>query len=224
MATRFTTPPVLDRIIRLHPDEVAPVGDSYRYADRQIYDTAVGGDGRYFLETDGTRLVLNTTDADGADLPDFEVADVLSLSWANNGYSVSVTLTGVGIRGVGYGGQTIVPDLAFDAPANWDYSLVVAGGDMTLAVGGGVGASVGPRKVWASRRDLSTVDSLLTRETRGTTVIDRSRYIIRYIAGLNIGDYFIDEDGNRRLIEGISKIGRTHLEILGKSFDLDPGG
>ena len=222
MATRFTTPPTLDRIIVLQPGEVAPTGGSYRYDDQQVYDTAVGGDGRYFLETDGTRLVLNTTDADGADLPAFEVGDVLTLTWAGNDYAVSVTLTGVTTRSVGYGGQTIVPDLAFDAPANWDYSLVVAGGDMTLAVGGG--ATVGPRKVWARRRDLSTVDSLLTRETRGTTVIDRSRYIIRYIAGLNIGDYFIDEDGNRRLIEGIAKIGRTHLEILGKSFDLDPGG
>ena len=221
MATRFTTPPTLDRLIKLGTGKVAPVGGSYRYADRQVFDTAVGFSGRYFVETDGTRLVLHPRDSDGAHLPAFDVGDVLTLTWANNAYAVSVTLTGVGTRSGGYGGQTAAPDLALDVPANWDFALVAAGGDMTLAVGGG--ATVGPRKVWARRRDLSTVDSLLTRDG-GTMVIDRSRYIIRYVAGLHIGDYFTDEDGNERIIEGVSKIGRTHLEILGKSFNLDPGG
>ena len=205
----------------MNAGEVAPVGGSYRYDERTVFDTAVGFAGRYFIETDGTRLVLNPRDADGADLPAFEVGDVLTLTWAGNGYAVSVTLTGVTTRSVGFGGQTQAPDLAFDAPANWNFALVVAGGDMTLAFGGG--DSVGPRKVWARRLDLSAVDSLLTRET-SQAVIDRSRYIVRYIPGVLVGAYFTDEDGNNRIIEGVRKIGRTHLEILGKTFALDPGG
>ena len=221
MATRFTTPPTLDRLIKLGTGKVAPVGGSYRYADRTDDARAVGDCGRYFVETDGTGLLLNPWDSDGADLPAFDVGNVLTLTWAGNAYAVSVTLTGVATGGVGWGGQTVAPYLAFDVPANWDFALVIAGGDMTLAVGGG--ATVGPRKVWARRRDLSTVDSLLTRDG-GTMVIDRSRYIIRYVAGLRIGDYFTDEDGNPRLIEGIAKIGRTHLELLGKTFSTDPGG
>ena len=221
MATRFTTPPTLDRLITIGSRQVAPVGGSYRYDSRVDDAKAVGSGGWYFVETDGTRLLLNPWDSDGAHLPDFDVGNVLTLTWAGNAYAVSVTLTGVATGGSGWGGQTFAPILAFDVPANWDFALVAAAGAMALAVGGG--ANVGPRKVWARRRDLSTVDSLLTRDDR-TMVIDRSRYIIRYVAGLHIGDYFTDEDGNRRIIEGIAKIGRTHLELLGKTFSTDPGG
>ena len=211
----------LDRRITLDPNETAPT-DSYSYGSRQVFDTAVGFSGRYFIETDGTRLVLHPRDADGADLPDFAVGDVLTLTWADNAYSVSVTLTGVTTRSVGFGGQTQAPDLAFDAPANWDFALVVAGGDMTLAVGGG--DVVGPRKVWARRQDFTGRDSLISSDDR-SFALSRSRFVVRAGANVAIGDQFLDDLGDLRTIEGIAQIGRgRYIELLGKTFSTEPGG
>ena len=83
------TPPVLDRRITLDPGEVAPTGDTYRYDVQWTSVNGVTRFGRYYVEAG--RLVLNSVDADRADLPEFNVDDVLTFTWG--GYSLSVTLT-----------------------------------------------------------------------------------------------------------------------------------
>ena len=119
------TPPVLDRRITLDPGEVAPTGDTYRYDVQWTSVNGVTRFGRYYVEAG--RLVLNSVDADRADLPEFNVDDVLTLTWG--GYSLSVTLTVVDFVRGGFGGQDRFPDLRFaDA-----IDLTQATGELTLA-------------------------------------------------------------------------------------------
>ena len=224
MTTRdYTRPPVLDRIIQIEQSVAVP-GSSYRY--NRYRSSPSGTPGNYHINNTGTLLVLSPWDADNERIPeydDFNVGDTLEMSWNNQGaiYAITVTVTVAGFRSIGFGNQTAAPQLEFDAPANWDFGPVGVG-DMMLTIGGGT--AVENRPVWAARRDIGAVDSLLTTAT-DQTIVSRARYIIRYLAGMDIGDRFTDENGLPRTIEGIATIGRDeYLELLTKTAATNPGG
>ena len=203
----------LDRRITLDPDEIVPTG-SYRYDEQSEYPTAVGGLGRYFVDTG--RLVLYEADADGADLPEFAIDDALTLTWG--AYVLTVTLTAVETVRGGFGGQSAFPDLRFAETID----LTLAVDELTIAVGGG--DAVGPRKVWARRQDFMGRDSLISGDDR-SFALSRSRFVVRAGANVAIGDVFLDDLGDRRTIEGIAQIGRgRYIELLGKTFSTEPGG
>ena len=220
MTTRdYTRPPVLDRIIQIEQSVEVP-GSSYRY-DR-YRSSPSGTTGNYHINNTGTLLVLSPWDADNERIPEydeFNVGDTLTMVWS--GLTIVVTVTAAGFQSVGFGNQTAAPKLEFDAPSNWDFGPVGVG-DMTLTIGSGT--AVENRPVWAARRDIGAVDSLLT-SVNDQTIVSRARYVIRYVAGLDIGDMFTDENGLPRTIEGIATIGRDeYLELLSKTAATNPGG
>ena len=70
-------------------------------------------------------------------------------------------------------------------------------------------------KVWASRRDRSVGADL--KYNNGLTVaVLESVYVVRVGTSWKVGDVFTDEEGSRRVVEGISQLGRGHLELLAK--------
>ena len=222
MTTRdYTRPPVLDRIIQIEQSVSAPDA-AYRYDQYRSFPTQPTTPGEYHMNGAGTLLVLNPFDADNERIPEydeFEVGDTLTMVWGD--YSITVTITVAGFKSIGFGNQTAAPQLEFDAPVNWDFGPVGVG-DMMLTIGGGT--AVENRPVWAARRDIGAVDSLLTTAT-DRTIVSRARYIIRYLAGMDIGDRFTDENGLPRTIEGIATIGRDeYLELLTKTAATNPGG
>ena len=215
------TPPVLDRIIQIQQSVSAP-DSSYRYDQYRSFPMQPTRSGEYHINSSGTLLVLNPFDADSERIPEydeFEVGDTLTMVWGD--YSITVTITVAGFKSIGFGNQTAAPQLEFDAPANWDFGPVGVG-DMMLTIGGGT--AVENRPVWAARRDIGAVDSLLTTVT-DQTIVSRARYTIRYITGLDIGDRFTDEKKLPRIIEGIATVGRDrYLELLTKTAATNPGG
>ena len=66
-------------------------------------------------------------------------------------------------------------------------------------------------KVWAARRDSPAGDDI-----KPTAVVQHAAYIVRVGTAWKAGDRFTDEDGNRRQVDGVARLGRGHLELLAK--------
>ena len=72
-------------------------------------------------------------------------------------------------------------------------------------------------KVWAARRDPAAGDDVKGDSSPGgLVVVSEASYIVRVGTDWQVGDRFTDEDGNRRQVDGIAKVGRSHLECLVK--------
>lgn len=210
---RVSRAPVLDRLISVMVSVPAP-GATFRYDDERTTQRAVNGDGHWYISSG--RLVLWPDDADDTDLPEFSVGDEITMAWDDGAYVVTATLTDVGFASGGFGGQTALPDLEWDASASpVDFTRTTEA--MAFSVGGGT--AVEPRKVWAGRRDVSVRDELLT--TQNIRLIENgSVYTIRNEPpgnGVAVGDTFTDDDGATRRIEGIAQMGRNrYLELLAR--------
>ena len=208
MATRFTTPPTLDRLITLTVQKtVATPGQTFRYATRETF---LPGTGEWNYVGNLT-LDIGRTDSDGAMLP-ANIPDGTAITVAWGGYSLATTADG--FSGSNPNRKRLTLADIFDTSQ--------ATGELMLTIGGGSETTAVETPVWAARRDFTGRDTL---EPGGLLAITRSRFIVRAGVSLVIGDIFTDDDGNRRTIQGIAEIGRgRYLEILGQTFSTKPGG
>ena len=75
-------------------------------------------------------------------------------------------------------------------------------------------------KVWTGRRDFSGRD--FSQVVQGGIISVRdTRYVVRVESGpWAAGDTFVDEDGERLVVQGVQQIGRQYLELLARSGGL----
>ena len=76
-----------------------------------------------------------------------------------------------------------------------------------------------PLLVWATRRDFAASD-FITAGAGGPLVVGDVRYLVRDVGeAWAVGDEFTDEDGSRRFVKGIAKVGRGRfLELFARNI------
>ena len=86
--------------------------------------------------------------------------------------------------------------------------------DVTLDVG--AASTETTIEYWARREDFPAGDFTSATDTSRITVLD-SRYVVRSSPVWKTTEFFTDEDGNMRRIDGISQIGRNkYLELFAR--------
>ena len=71
-------------------------------------------------------------------------------------------------------------------------------------------------ELWAARRDFRAGDFLQTSDV-GLLNINDVRFVVRVDSGpWSAGDILVDDDGHNRSVQGVAKLGRSHLELLAR--------
>ena len=201
----------LDRIITREVTTTSGGGLALRYATRQ--SNGDPGDGEY-RRVSSTTLLIGGTDSDGVSIPDA----ISPMSILIHGYT--------GFSSTGF-------DDLFDATEIVSFTKQVAGhwqlvtstfafitepdglNPITVTLGSST-ETTETVEYWARREDFPAADFTSSTDTSRITVLD-SRYVVRSSPVWKTTEFFTDEDGNRRRIDGISQLGRRkYLELFAR--------
>ena len=179
-------------------------GLELRYDDRVFAETTPGPGQHNFRSA--LVLWLGATDADGVSIP-------------TGLQPVAMTIGAVDTLGV-YRVFEYAPVIFVDLGTYWSAtsmpgnSFSTSVSEIAIVL---VTTPPAPRPVWATRRDFPTAD-FITAGAAGPLIVGDVRYLVRdEDPAWNVGDEFTDEDGLRRTVRGISKIGRgRYLELLAR--------
>ena len=92
------------------------------------------------------------------------------------------------------------------------------GSELALSVQAGQHVEVETRrKIWAARRDYFGREQLTVGEG-GTFKIGDTRFLVRNLPGLDIeiGTTLFDDEGERRTVTSIARLGRGFMELLAR--------